>query len=180
MNKTKNICIYFQNNKLVYCINNEFGIANFKSIKNNQIINIELFTNEFSNFIRNNGINNNLFGDTIYYLSTTDSILELSFIKEMLHRFSFKNTIIVDILEVLKENSYILVFKKNYLLLNNGEKYIIPKIYNNILIDILNKIEYQKIYVVGDFNIFNNINNVYSIYTPKDFLLTKLREYLHI
>lgn len=180
MNKTKNVCIYLKNNKLVYCVNNEYGLVNFKSIKNNKIINQELFTNEFSQFIRNKKINNNLFGDTIYYLSIEDSSLEISLIKEILHRFSFKNTIIIDILDILKENTYILVLKNNYILLNKSEKYSIPKIYNDIMIDLLENIEYKKIYIVGDSNIINIIDNAYSIYTPKDFLITRLKKYLKL
>lgn len=178
------LIIYIYLNYLEYSYNNIESKIEFQSINDGNIVNIQLFKREFAKFIKEKNINNNLVGDTLYFINIKYRYLELEIIKELFNQYSFRNIIMVNAEDLLiKNNTYAILTPTEMLLYN--QNYIINIIdsenIKNTLKTLIDKQMIQKdIYVFQNDNqklftfLKNNNISLFYIYNPKNYLIDKL------
>lgn len=99
----------------------------FKSIKEEQIINSSLFTDEINDFFKKNRIKTTLFGENICFIKNrfiNPVVLEKyeEILKDYFHKIEYKN--LDDILKIEKNMSFLLITKSyiEYFFIKNNEK----------------------------------------------------------
>ena len=180
------LIIYFFSSSILYRYNATEAKKDFKSIHDGKISNQSLFKTEFSDFLKNNNINNALIGDTIYYISLDNTYLENEKIKEILMQYSFKNVVCVSFAEVLTHN-------KTYVILDSNKIYLYAKGIEHsfmmqgldstyyIIKDLIDAKEISDVlYVIKNNNkkLFNYLKEqeieLYNIYNPNDYIIDKV------
>ena len=176
--------IYICDNEIFFLnlLNEKIIKSKFKSIKEEQILNSELFTDEFSKFIKKNHIKISLFGDNICFLKNKNIrgvVLEkyLEIFKDYFHRIECKD--LEDVLKIENNTGYLNITTNylDYYFMKKNEQHLIrinTEIFNNnikkAIYHIITTIyKPKKLIVLGNVenisSIAENINHDYNIAT---------------
>lgn len=121
--------IYICNDEIILLdtTKNIVNNSNLKSIKEDQIIDSQLFIDEFSKFIKQNHIKISLFGDDICFIKNkniNNIVLEKydEVLKEYFHKIEFKD--LEEILKIDNDNSFLNITKNymDYYFMKKNEK----------------------------------------------------------
>lgn len=195
MKKVNNIAyltdetIYFKNVKTNKIIKQKI---NKNIIINGKVANIDKFMNVFDKILKDNNINNNIFGDTIKIIvNPTYTNSDNYLIKNLLEKFNFRKVFIENEIKnykLNKENCYLNI-NNEYILMSyineyqKIENYIIPNNFFNdekSLFDyIKQKIKNKVIYLIGTGEKLNMFfNNFEQDYGNSTYLINESDTYL--
>lgn len=195
MKKVNNIAyltdetIYFKNVKTNKIIKQKI---NKNIIINGKVANIDKFMNVFDKILKDNNINNNIFGDTIKIIvNPTYTNSDNYLIKNLLEKFNFRKVFIENEIKnykLNKENCYLNI-NNEYILMSyineyqKIENYIIPNNFFNdekSLFDyIKQKIKNKVIYLIGTGEKLNMFfNNFEQDYGNSTYLINESDIYL--
>ena len=181
--------IYFKNVKTNKIIKQKI---NKNIIINGKVANIDKFMNVFDKILKDNNINNNIFGDTIKIIvNPTYTNSDNYLIKNLLEKFNFRKVLIENEIKnykLNKENCYLNI-NNEYILMTyineyqKIENYIIPNNFFNdekSLFDyIKQKIKNKVVYLIGTgekLNVF--FNNFEQDYGNSTYLINESDIYL--
>ena len=181
--------IYFKNVKTNKIIKQKI---NKNIIINGKVANIDKFMNVFDKILKDNNINNNIFGDTIKIIvNPTYTNSDNYLIKNLLEKFNFRKVLIENEIKnykLNKENCYLNI-NNEYILMTyineyqKIENYIIPNNFFNdekSLFDyIKQKIKNKVVYLIGTgekLNVF--FNNFEQDYGNSTYLINDSDIYL--
>lgn len=195
MKKVNNIAyltdetIYFKNVKTNKIIKQKI---NKNIIINGKVANIDKFMNVFDKILKDNNINNNIFGDTIKIIvNPTYTNSDIYLIKNLLEKFNFRKVFIeneIKYYKLNKENCYLNI-NNEYILMTyineyqKIENYIIPNNFFNdkkSLFDyIKQKIKNKVVYLIGTGEKLNMFfNNFEQDYGNSTYLINESDIYL--
>lgn len=181
--------IYFKNVKTNKIIKQKI---NKNIIINGKVANIDKFMNVFDKILKDNNINNNIFGDTIKIIvNPTYTNSDNYLIKNLLEKFNFRKVFIENEIKnykLNKENCYLNI-NNEYILMSyineyqKIENYIIPNNFFNdekSLFDyIKQKIKNKVIYLIGTGEKLNMFfNNFEQDYGNSTYLINESDIYL--
>lgn len=179
------ITIQFIEDGLIILNQNELKEYSLKSVNNHQVINKELFIQEFSPIIESNKINNKIFTDNLnIIIDSSYSNFYLSNLEQLFKELSFNKIEFINILDIIKLNNNELLielsttsikFITNTILLNCN-------IYNNkyksiisiLLKEVLKNTQIKTIYIYGKHNLNKkNIEYIEKISNSKVYIYTQ-------
>lgn len=179
------ITIQFIEDGLIILNQNELKEYSLKSVNNHQVINKELFIQEFSPIIESNKINNKIFTDNLnIIIDSSYSNFYLSNLEQLFKELSFNKIEFINILDIIKLNNNELLielsttsikFITNTMLLNCN-------IYNNkyksiisiLLKEVLKNTQIKTIYIYGKHNLNKkNIEYIEKISNSKVYIYTQ-------
>lgn len=179
------ITIQFIEDGLIILNQNELKEYSLKSVNNHQVINKELFIQEFSPIIETNKINNKIFTDNLnIIIDSSYSNFYLSNLEQLFKELSFNKIEFINILDIIKLNNNELLielsttsikFITNTMLLNCN-------IYNNkyksiisiLLKEVLKNTQIKTIYIYGKHNLNKkNIEYIEKISNSKVYIYTQ-------
>ena len=123
--------IYICDNEIFFLnlVNDKITKEKFKSLKEDQIINSELFIEEWSKFLKQNHIKISLFGDNICFIKNkniNNVVLEKyeEVLKDYFHKIEYKD--LENILKIDKDTSYLNLTNNyiDYYFMKNNENII--------------------------------------------------------
>lgn len=179
------ITIQFIEDGLIILNQNELKEYSLKSVNNHQVINKELFIQEFSPIIESNKINNKIFTDNLnIIIDSSYSNFYLSNLEQLFKELSFNKIEFINILDIIKLNNNELLielsttsikFITNTMLLNcntYNNKY--KSIISILLKEVLKNTQIKTIYIYGKHNLNKkNIEYIEKISNSKVYIYTQ-------